>query len=88
MDDTEITNNEYRQFVFWVRDSIARKLLGETYTDFVITEDQNEVPLEKPIINWEEKIDWKDPEMKLAMNDIYIPENEQMTFTKEVDSGN
>jgi len=24
MDDTEITNNEYRQFVYWVRDSIAR----------------------------------------------------------------
>jgi formylglycine-generating enzyme required for sulfatase activity len=24
MDDTEITNNEYRQFVQWVRDSIAR----------------------------------------------------------------
>src|SRR5690554_7411787 len=24
MDDTEITNNEYRQFVGWVRDSIAR----------------------------------------------------------------
>jgi Uncharacterized conserved protein len=23
MDATEITNNEYRQFVYWVRDSIA-----------------------------------------------------------------
>jgi formylglycine-generating enzyme len=31
MDDTEITNNEYRQFVYWVRDSIARQLLGQTY---------------------------------------------------------
>ena len=28
MDDTEITNNEYRQFVEWVRDSIAHKTLG------------------------------------------------------------
>ena len=27
MDNTEITNNEYRQFVHWVRDSIARRLL-------------------------------------------------------------
>jgi formylglycine-generating enzyme required for sulfatase activity len=25
MDQTEITNNEYRQFVYWVRDSIARE---------------------------------------------------------------
>lgn len=28
MDATEITNNEYRQFVYWVRDSIAAKLMG------------------------------------------------------------
>ena len=30
MDDTEITNNEYRQFVNWVRDSIAHIQLGHT----------------------------------------------------------
>ena len=29
MDQTEITNNEYRQFVGWVRDSIARTRLAE-----------------------------------------------------------
>ncbi|MCB9034880.1 MAG: SUMF1/EgtB/PvdO family nonheme iron enzyme [Chitinophagales bacterium] len=28
MDETEITNNEYRQFVEWVRDSMAHELLG------------------------------------------------------------
>lgn len=28
MDATEITNNEYRQFVYWVRDSLAAKELG------------------------------------------------------------
>jgi formylglycine-generating enzyme len=27
IDQTEITNNEYRQFVYWVRDSIARELV-------------------------------------------------------------
>jgi gliding motility-associated lipoprotein GldK len=86
MDDTEITNNEYRQFVFWVRDSIARKLLGETYTDFVVTEDQFDVPLETPIINWQEKIDWKDPDMISAMDELFIPENERLAFNKEIDS--
>ena len=30
MDETEITNNEYREFVYWVRDSIARKILSES----------------------------------------------------------
>jgi formylglycine-generating enzyme required for sulfatase activity len=29
MDETEITNNEYRQFVDWVRDSILRFRLAE-----------------------------------------------------------
>ncbi|MGA0817577.1 MAG: formylglycine-generating enzyme family protein, partial [Schleiferiaceae bacterium] len=29
MDETEITNNEYRQFVHWVRDSILRYRLAE-----------------------------------------------------------
>jgi formylglycine-generating enzyme len=28
MDQTEMTNNKYRQFVFWVRDSIFRTKLG------------------------------------------------------------
>ena len=29
MDETEITNSEYRQFVYWVRDSIMRTKLAE-----------------------------------------------------------
>lgn len=85
MDDTEITNNEYRQFVYWVRDSIARKLLGQTYTDFVITEGPNGVPLDEPVINWGEEIEWDDPDYQLAMDDIYIPEEERLAFRKEVD---
>lgn len=28
MDDTEITNNEYRQFIHWVRDSVAIDMMG------------------------------------------------------------
>ena len=31
MDQTEITNNEYRQFVNWVRDSIAMRILAENF---------------------------------------------------------
>src|SRR5688572_4963975 len=33
MDATEITNNEYRQFVWWVRDSVAAKKLGYVKTN-------------------------------------------------------
>jgi formylglycine-generating enzyme len=50
MDDTEITNNEYRQFVEWVRDSMGHALLDH----YVETEDG------KQIIDWEQEIDWED----------------------------
>ena len=33
MDETEITNNEYRQFVYWVQDSLFRNKLAETNPD-------------------------------------------------------
>ena len=35
MDNTEISNNEYRQFVNWVRDSIAREILYTKNKDWV-----------------------------------------------------
>ena len=62
MDDTEITNNEYRQFVHWVRDSIARRMLGDQFPEFLITEDRDGNPIDPPRINWREKIDWDDPD--------------------------
>ena len=86
MDDTEITNNEYKQFVNWVRDSIARELLSEQYPEFLITEGENDNPLDKPYINWREKIDWKNPDYQLAMQNIYIPEEERFYGRKEIDT--
>ena len=50
MDDTEITNNEYRQFVHWVRDSIAHIVLGDLYEDDYGNEK----------VDWEFEIDWSD----------------------------
>lgn len=51
MDDTEITNNEYRQFVYWVRDSLAHAALGH----FQESEDGT-----SELIDWEQEIDWED----------------------------
>ncbi|OWY20444.1 gliding motility-associated lipoprotein [Sphingobacteriales bacterium UPWRP_1] len=48
MDDTEVTNNEYRQFVNYVRDSIAHGLLDH------YTEDDNG----NKKIDWTYEIDW------------------------------
>lgn len=64
MDDTEVTNAEYRQFVHWVRDSIIRERLAdpayggdETYK---IEEDEYGEPV-TPHLNWKKKIPWKKP---------------------------
>lgn len=86
MDDTEITNNEYKQFINWVRDSIARNLLGQQFQEFLITEEENQSSLDKPIINWREKIDWKNPDYQMAMQEIYIPEEERFYGKKEIDT--
>ncbi len=86
MDDTEITNNEYRQFVYWVRDSIARTLLAQVYPEFMYTETPKGVPLTQPIINWREKINWRNEDHLQAIDDLFMPEHERFAFTREIDS--
>src|SRR5690606_16243845 len=58
MDDTEITNNEYRQFVNYVRDSIAHSTLDHYKED----ENGNQT------IDWEYEIDWTDE----TLEDMYF----------------
>jgi sulfatase modifying factor 1 len=44
MDETEITNNEYKEFVFWVRDSIVRTRLGiqQEFAELLTTTEEGE----------------------------------------------
>ncbi|MDA3781077.1 MAG: SUMF1/EgtB/PvdO family nonheme iron enzyme [Bacteroidales bacterium] len=86
MDATEITNNEYRQFVYYVRDSIKRRKLGETIEDFLISEDQFGNPIEPPIINWETEIDVNDEEVSDILNEMYLSEHERFYRRKEIDT--
>lgn len=86
IDDTEITNNEYRQFVYWVRDKKARELLGQVYTDFLITEDQYGNLLDEPEINWDERIEWGDIDYQNAMDELYLAEQDRFNFRKEIDT--
>jgi hypothetical protein len=71
MDETEITNNEYRQFVFWVRDSIIRKELAMQGIDDYMLKDRDDQPYEDingdPIIDWDTPLDpSKDKEGNIA----------------------
>ena len=47
MDETEITNNEYKEYVFWVRDSVVRTKLATQaeYVAPVASSDPNGAPL-------------------------------------------
>ncbi|HAN17882.1 MAG: gliding motility-associated lipoprotein [Bacteroidetes bacterium GWC2_33_15] len=86
MDETEITNNEYRQFVYYVRDSIMRRKLGETIEDFLIAEDQFGNPIDPPVINWETEIDPQDEEQIEILNELYLAEHERFYRRKEIDT--
>ncbi len=86
MDETEITNNEYRQFVHYVRDSIARQLLAQQFDEFLITEDRKGNPVEPPVINWKVKINWSDPEYKEVLEEMYLPEHERFFRKREIDA--
>ena len=76
IDDTEITNSEYRQFVNYVRDSILRERLAdpnyggdETYK---IEEDKNGEPI-KPHLNWKKALPRKPNEDELrAIESLYV----------------
>jgi formylglycine-generating enzyme len=87
MDDTEITNNEYRQFVYWVRDSIARRLLGdEDEETYLITTDQYGEDIDPPLINWGAKLRWDKPEVREATAEMFLPENERFYRRREIDT--
>jgi gliding motility-associated lipoprotein GldK len=86
MDDTEITNNEYRQFVYWVRDSMARQLLSESIPEFLVTEGSKGKELETPRLNWQEPIEWDNPDYAAALEPMFIPENERFFKRKELDA--
>jgi gliding motility-associated lipoprotein GldK len=90
MDETEITNNEYRQFTNWVRDSILRYYLVEQfpedygipvldYADGMETGDYR--------IDWNQKIRWDDEEVRRILEEeMYLPENERLDGRREFDT--
>ncbi len=86
MDETEITNNEYRQFVYWVRDSIARRLLGEAGIDgFLIEEDEYGEPIDPALINWQTKIDWENQEVREALEPLYYAAKDRFYNRRSID---
>ena len=88
MDQTEISNNKYRQFVYYVRDSIFRTKLGNASIPdrqyFMADKDGNVIT--PNIINWEEKIDLEEQTTKDILDSMYYPVDERFNGKKEIDS--
>ncbi len=71
MDDTEITNNEYRQFVYWVKDSIAHTMLDHIYED----------DLGNEYVDWDYEIDWTDE----TLEDMFYQGDDKFAGKTEID---
>ncbi len=90
MDETEVSNAKYRQFVYWVRDSIIRERLAdpqyagdETYK---IEEDRYGNPV-TPHLNWSKPIPWRKPneDEARAIESVYI--THPIDGTRMLDAG-
>ena len=80
MDATEITNNEYRQFVFWVRDSVAARKLG--YVKAGADGNEN--------VDWAKMktMKWSDPKVveELGNTDLILSPEDRVFGKKEIDA--
>jgi formylglycine-generating enzyme len=86
MDETEITNNQYRQFVYWVRDSLAHLLLAEINEEHLILMDEYGMDIDPPLINWRARIRWDGEEERAALEELFLPEHERFFRRREIDS--
>lgn len=97
MDETEITNNQYRQFVYWVRDSIARKMLAmeamaiPELERYGIIEDDEGFPLDEPLIRWPQqggprRINWDGEDEREILEELFLREEERFHHRRELDS--
>ena len=88
MDETEITNGKYKQFLFWVRDSIIRERLADPAYGgneaFKIEEDREGNPI-KPHLNWARAIPWKNPTEDEARAIESVYRTNSITGQKELD---
>jgi len=92
MDETEITNDKYKQFVFWVRDSIALRTLvlkGKDLYRMKIKNQTDDSPPELARLNWKLRVPWnsKDQETREILNELFYIDNNALGFKKQIDPG-
>jgi formylglycine-generating enzyme required for sulfatase activity len=92
MDETEITNDKYKQFVHWVRDSIALRSLviaGKDEYRLKIKNQTEEASPEIARLNWDAKIPWnsKDEEVREILSTFYYEGNNALSTKRQINPG-
>jgi formylglycine-generating enzyme len=82
MDETEITNNEYRQFVYSVLDSMIRERLGEQNPDIYWYQNEE---ADEHFINYTAKIRPEDLADNDAIKEMYYAPDETYYRMKQID---
>jgi gliding motility-associated lipoprotein GldK len=93
MDVHEISNNEYRQFVNYVRDSLFLNTLAENDDErYFYSENEAGIELDRFIdkgyvLNWEEPIDWTDEDIfEVLYDEYYLQGSDRFYNRKEIDT--
>jgi len=93
IDVHEISNNEYRQFVYYVRDSLMLDALAQNDDDrYFFAENALGQELDRFIdkgyvLNWEEEVDWEDEDIfDLLYDEFYLQGSDQFYNRKQLDT--
>ena len=88
IDVHEISNNEYRQFCEWVKDSLYRNTLAEDDNeDYFFAETEDGIELDRfidkgYILNWETPIDWEDEDIFDLLYDEYFLQGSDLYYNR------
>lgn len=92
IDITEISNNEYRQFVEYVRDSLSRRVLAQEFPEeftMPTLSDEYELTQDDPEtdpLDWDAKLRWDDEDyFPLLVSEMVLPENQRFYKQRQID---
>jgi sulfatase modifying factor 1 len=78
LSQTEITNAQYKEFVYWVRDSIAARILGGEYVTVIAGD---------TAVNWKQatKINYSDPQIMSQLGDLLMDPSKTLNNKRAID---
>ncbi len=88
IDETEITNSEYRQYVNWVTDSIAAILTFKAGIDEYKATNREKELYDPAIIDWNKvNLIWKDDnnDVRVAIDSLFYKGKERFSGSREID---